>query len=231
MKIIYLRVSREDLDESDQLPQILNTFKLTSSDCLILRERVSAYNEKDQIKRTEFIKLKNLVEEGKVSDIYVYSLERIERNIIRTFEFFFFAEANNCRIHGVLQPSLELDFDDSPIGTFSRYNQVLIYGLLGENESYMISKRTSKAVVQGNITTSSYGNKWGEKYRNLDGKRITVPLETIQKMHRRITFLLSKKMMYKEIQKDIEKRFKLHISVMTISRVKTANELREKTSS
>ena len=231
MKIIYLRVSREDLDESDQLPQILNTFKLTSSDCLILRERVSAYNEKDQIKRTEFIKLKNLVEEGKVSDIYVYSLERIERNIIRTFEFFFFAEANNCRIHGVLQPSLELDFDDSPIGTFSRYNQVLIYGLLGENESYMISKRTSKAVVQGNITTSSYGNKWGEKYRKLDGERITVPLETIQKMHRRITFLLSKKMMYKEIQKDIEKRFKLHISVMTISRVKTANELREKTSS
>lgn len=220
MKIIYLRVSREDLDESDQLPQIVNHFKLKESECLILRERISAYSEKEQIKRSEFIKLKEWVEEGKVTDIYVYSLERIERNIIRTFEFFFFCEANNCRIHGVLQPSLELDFDDSPIGTFSRYNQVLIYGLLGENESYMISKRTSKAVVQGDITTSSYGHKWGDKYRNLKGERVDVPLDTIRKMHRRIEFLLSKKLLGKEIKEDIAKRFELDISLMTISRVK-----------
>lgn len=219
-KIIYLRVSNEDLDESDQLPPILKTFNLTESECVVLREKVSAYKEKDQWKRSEFIKLKAMVEKGDVSDIYVYSLERIERNIIRTFEFYFFCEYHGCRIHGVLQPSLELEFEDSPIGTFSRYNQVLIYGLLGENESYMISKRTSKAVVKGDVTTSSYGNKWGAKYKDLDGKPVD-DIKTIESMRRRILFLSSvKKMRAKEIKEDIAKRFKIRISDMTVSRVK-----------
>ena len=82
VKIIYLRVSNEDLDESDQLPQIINAFKLVESECLVLRERVSAYKEKDQFKRSEFIKLKALVEEGKVTDVYVYSLNKITSMII-----------------------------------------------------------------------------------------------------------------------------------------------------
>jgi len=220
VKIIYLRVSNEDLDESDQLPPIINAFKLVESECLVLRERFSAYKEKDQFKRSEFIKLKALVEEGKVTDVYVYSLERIERNIIRMFEFFFFAESNDCRIHGVLQPSLDLDFDDSPIGTFSRYNQVLIYGLLGENESYMISKRTSKAVVNGDVTTSSYGNKWGAKYQDLEGNPID-DVKVIECMRRRIKFLLDvKNLRANDIVEDIAKKFKIKISVMTVSRVK-----------
>lgn len=222
ISIIYLRVSNEDLDESDQLPPILETFDLKESECLVLRERVSAYKEKDQYKRTEFIKLKALVDEGKVSDIYVYSLERIERNIIRTFEFFFFCEYKGCRIHGVLQPSLELEFEDSPIGTFSRYNQVLIYGLLGENESYMISKRTKKSIrkTSGGVTTSSYGNKWGSKYKDLDGKPVD-DIKVIECMRRRIKFLVDVKgMRAKEIKEDIAKKFKIQISDMTVSRVR-----------
>jgi len=219
-KVIYLRVSREDLDESDQLPQITKTFNLKESECIILRERVSAYAEKSISKRTEFLKLKDMIEKEEVSDVYVYSLERIERNIIRTFEFFFYCEANECRIHGVLQPSLELGFEDSPTGTFSRYMQVLVYGLLGENESYMISKRTKKAVVEGDVTTSSYGNKWGAKFRDINGNNLDLPISTIESIQRRVKFLASKKYIAKNIVIDIEKRFNVSMSEMSVSRMK-----------
>ena len=64
-KIIYLRVSKQDLDSGkteqqvleDQLPPILKKFNLTESECLILREKGSAYDI-DKIKsRIEFLKM------------------------------------------------------------------------------------------------------------------------------------------------------------------------------
>lgn len=167
MNIIYLRVSKEDLDESTQLPEILKAFPNLKK-YKILREKISAYKEDAQKNRSEFIKLKDMISNNEVKNVYVYSLERLERNIIRLFEFYFFCEANGCRIHGALQPSLELEFEENPTGTFSRYQQVLIFGLLGENESYMTSKRTKKSVRKKNgITMSKDGNKWGGQIRAL----------------------------------------------------------------
>ena len=145
-KAIYLRVSRDDLNEATQLPEILEYFKLKESEVIILQERESAYQDKKQIKRIEFLKLKQLIKDKKIKDLYVFSLERIERNIMRLFQFFFFCEDNGCKIHGKLQPTLDFNFDDSPMGKFSRYQQLLIFGLLAENESYMTSQRTKKAV-------------------------------------------------------------------------------------
>jgi DNA invertase Pin-like site-specific DNA recombinase len=172
MNVIYLRVSKEELDENTQLPEILKCFPKLNN-YKILQEKVSAYKEKDQKNRVEFIKLKCMIEKGEVDNLYVYSLERLERNIIRMFEFYFFCEANGCRIHGALQPSLELDFEDNPVGTFSRYQQVLMFGLLGENESYLTSQRTRKSVrIKEGVTLSKNGNKWGKKLKDSKGNYV-----------------------------------------------------------
>ena len=225
-KVIYLRVSTEELDESTQLPEITKGFNLKESECIVLRERISAYKEEAQKDRTEFIKLKDMIEKGEVSDIYVYSLERLERNIIRLFEFFFYAEAHNCRVHGLLQPSLDLPFEDNPIGTFSRYQQVLMFGLLGENESYMTSKRTRKAVVtkEGKLTKSYKGNKWGSSLTYESGKR--VPLKIQQEIYTNIqkSILRYEKINFKgyfrHIISSIKNSYDVKISKGYISKIK-----------
>ena len=226
VKVIYLRVSTEELDESTQLPEILKGFKLKEDNCVILRERISAYKEEAQVNRKEFIKLKSMIEREEVSDVYVYSLERLERNIIRLFEFFFYAEAHSCRVHGLLQPSLDLPFEDNPIGTFSRYQQVLMFGLLGENESYMTSKRTRKAVItkEGKLTKSYKGNKWGSSLHYETGKPVSLKVQqeiytSIQK-----SILRYEKMKYKSyygyIIVSIKNTFKVKISKAYISKIR-----------
>jgi len=225
-KVIYLRVSTEELDESTQLPEITKGFGLKESECLVLRERISAYKEEAQINRTEFIKLKGMIEKGLVTDVYVYSLERLERNIIRLFEFFFYAEAHSCRVHGLLQPSLDLPFEDNPIGTFSRYQQVLMFGLLGENESYMTSKRTRKAVItkEGKLTKSYKGKKWGSSLHYETGK--PVPLKVQEEIYTSIqkAILRYEKMNYKSyygyIVLSIKNSYDVKISKAYISKIR-----------
>jgi DNA invertase Pin-like site-specific DNA recombinase len=229
MKVIYLRVSTKDLDESTQLPEILRAFDLKPSDCLILSERVSAYDDSKQEDRAKFIELKNMIEKGEVSDVYVYSLERFERNIQRMLEFFFFCEGRGCKLNSALQPYLNNMFPKAidnalaknPIYLFIKYMMALIYGFVAQNESFFISQRTSKAVIKGKITTSYKGNKWGSKYRDLNGNRIDLPIKTIEALRRRVKFLLiEKKMRGNDIVKDIEKNFKVKISLMSISNIK-----------
>jgi len=228
-KVIYLRVSTKDLDESTQLPEILRTFNLQEKDCLILCERISAYDDSKQSDRSKFIQLKEMIENGEVSDVYTYSLERFERSIQRMLEFFFFCEARGCKMHSSLQPYLNNMFPKTidkalaknPIYLFIKYMMALIYGFVAQNESFFISQRTSKAVVRGKVTTSYKGNKWGDKYRDLHNNRIDLPIKTIESLRRRVKFLaIEKKWRAKEIVSDIEKNYKVKISVMTVSNIK-----------
>jgi DNA invertase Pin-like site-specific DNA recombinase len=220
VKIIYLRVSNKDLSYEDQLPFILNKFKLQESECLILTEKISAFNEEAQKKRAKFIRLKEMIEEGKVEELYVYKVDRLERNMKRLFSLYFNCEANDCRIYSAEEPMLNMDFEDSAQGEFLRYINVLLFGTQAQGESENTSKRTSKAVVNGDITTSSYGNKWGAKYKDLEGNPVD-DLKVIECMRRRIKFLLDvKKLRANDIVQDIAKKFKVQISVMTVSRVK-----------
>lgn len=234
MKVIYLRVSKEELDENTQLPEILKVFDLKSSEYIVLQERVSAYSDLKQKDRFEFIKLKQLVEQGNVKQIYVYSSERLERNIIRMFEFFFFCEANGCKIYSATEPILNMEFEESPFGTYLRYNQVLIYGLLGQSESYRTSLRTKKSVrTQKGLTFSKDNHKWGSKFKgteknpkNNEKGKVELGITDILALNRRISFLIKDyeqkgtKCYYNLIINDIKTRFQLNISKGYISKIK-----------
>jgi len=233
MKVIYLRVSNNDLSYDDQLPEILNAFDLKVKNLTIFEEKVSAYSDSEQKKRTEFIKLKELIENRVVTDVYVYSLERFERNIQRMLEFFFFCESRGCKMHSALQPYLNNLFPNvvdqqlskNPIYLFLKYLMALIYGFVAQNESFFTSVRTKKAIVKGDVTKSTYGNKWGEKFRGLDGNRVELPIKTIEAIRRRVIFLsVKKKYIAREIIEDIRKRYKINLSPPTISRMKKSVE-------
>jgi DNA invertase Pin-like site-specific DNA recombinase len=217
MKAIYLRVSTDELSYDDQLPIIIKTYSLHEGDCCIYEEKVSAYKKKSQEKRTEFIRLKQDISKGKVSDVYVYSLERIERSIERMFEFYFFCKAHNCKVHGALQPSLDMVFEDSPMGKFSQYMQVIVFGLLAENESYLTSLRTKKAYKEG---FSSYGKKWGGKLRGLDGNSIDVNEETVKEIQNCIVEMLRLRRTAQYIVDEVKEKHKILISKMYVTRVK-----------
>ena len=100
-KRIYLRVSRKDLDEEKQLTAIQERFKLV--DPIIIREKQSAYAEEKQEKRIDFQNLKQSILDGNVNEVYIFSVERLERDIVRLFELFFFCEAHECKIYSVMQ--------------------------------------------------------------------------------------------------------------------------------
>jgi len=223
IKVIYLRVSDEESERKDQLPLILSRFDLIESECLILEETISAYNEEVQKNRLAFIKLRELVDNNVVSDLYVFSTERIERNMIRFFEFFFFCEAKGCRIHSVLQPMIDYEFDNSLMSKYARYNQVLLLGFIAENESWLISERTKKAfdVSPEGVGVSRKGNAWGDNLRDLNGNRIQeTTVEMKNEVYSRVQHLLKRRYSQSRIIKDIGETYKVSISPATISRIR-----------
>lgn len=181
MKLIdvaYLRISQKD-EEKDlnekQLPEILKRFDLDKEKLHIIIEQISAYKDDVQEQRTGFLELKKLIEDGVCKNVYVYSLERLQRNMARMLEFYFFCEKHGVTIHSVLQPMLSQDIGDKedPFYMYQKYNIALMYAWVGQNESYLTSKRTRKDVrKKGNITLSSKGKVWGMRLTNLQGERI-----------------------------------------------------------
>lgn len=218
-KIIYLRVSKEELDESTQLPKILERFNIDASECLILREKISAYSASAQEKRFEYIRLKQLITEGVVKDLYVFSVERLERNIDRFVAFYKLCRENNVRINSVSQPSLRYILeDDTPFGKFIFNIVANLYGVMGENESWMISQRTKKSVEkQGNVSYSYKGNKWGRKFTATNGKKVDLNIKEVNRLQRRIKKYKEQKLPYDEIIKIISKECKVIVSKTYIS--------------
>lgn len=223
---IYLRVSKEDLDESKQLTAINERFNV--DDCIIFREKLSAYTEIAQEKRKEFQDLKNLIVEGKIKKVYIFSVERLERNIIRLFEFYFFCEAYDCEIHSVQQDIPNKRDNEKPIDTFLRYVNVLLFGYKGQEESYTISYRT-KSALDNTIKNNTYsvnGNKWGKQFTGLDGNNVHLDQNKLQNMQKTIIDeirrceSINKKGYYAKIINMVKTKYKITISKGYISVLK-----------
>jgi len=224
-KAVYLRVSKKDLDEEKQLTAIQSKFNLT--DPVILQEKISAYDEVAQEKRTEFQQLKNLILEGEVNEVYIFSIERLERNIVRLFEFYFFCEAHNTKIYSVMQDIPNKEHEEKPMQTFMRYINVLLFGYKGQEESYTTSYRTKSARVKKNNLTYSYkGNKWGKQFKGLSGDNVEMSQKDLEGLQKLILSEISKhesigeKGYYSKIVELVGKKYKISISKAYISLLK-----------
>lgn len=163
-KVIYLRLSQKKKEEKKHLPTILETFKLNKNKCLILAEEISGYKEEVQIKREAMNTLIDMVENKEVKEIYIYSLERLYRNIYWLLEFYFKCKKNDVEIYSCLQPEINNITGDRPIDIFIQLMSVLTNGFVGMQESFLTSQRTKRAVTNINGVNRSYkGNRWGKK--------------------------------------------------------------------
>jgi DNA invertase Pin-like site-specific DNA recombinase len=228
-KAIYLRVSKEDLDESKQLVGIQNKYHLIGA--TIYKEKISAYLDEKQELRTAFQQLKQDIIEKKITEVYIYSIERLERNIIRLFEFYFFCEAHDCKIYSVQQDIPNKKDSERPMDTFLRFVNVLLFGYKGQEESYTISYRTKEAFEKHNNNTFSYkGNKVGKRFTDLDGNTIEISAVRLNKLQKRIKELirhyseLKYKSYYKEIIETIGQEYKIKISKAYISILKNGRD-------
>ena len=224
-RAVYLRVSRDDLDESKQFTGIQKKFNL--SEFKIYKEKVSAYAEEKQESRSIFQQLKKDILEQRIHELYIYSVERLERNIIRLFEFYFFCEAHECKIFSVQQDIPNKKENEKPMDTFLRYVNVLLFGYKGQEESYTISYRTKEAFEKHNNNTFSYkGNKVGKRFTGINGKTIEIDARKLHKLQNRIRQLLlhyeelKYKSYYNEIIETISKEYKIKISKAYISVLK-----------
>lgn len=222
---IYLRVSRDDLTLDKQLTAIQNKFNVV--DPFIIEEKISAYDEVQQEKRLDFQRLKTSISEGVITEVYIFSVERLERNIVRLFEFYFFCEAYDCKIYSVQQDIPNRKDNEKPMDTFLRYINVLLFGYKGQEESYTISYRTKSAVENHNNNTFSIkGNKWGKQFKGLDGNNIEVSLEELENIQSFILREIKKyesggqKGYYKAIIDKVAKSHKISISKAYISVLK-----------
>lgn len=173
MKAVYIRVSTKDQSEQEQLPAILTFFNLDEKDVFVFRDEVSAWNLEKESKRKDFLSLKDKIKAKQVSELYIWDLDRIFRNRIKTKEFFNFAKLNNCEIYSLNQTwindfqSLKMSFPENFKFLIDNISDLLldVYAQSAQDESDRKSKRIKLKVVkkEGKKTSSVYGKKWGRK--------------------------------------------------------------------
>ncbi|MCA9460213.1 MAG: recombinase family protein [Nanoarchaeota archaeon] len=180
---IYLRVSTKEQSEEEQLPLILKEFDLNLDDVVIFRDEVSAWNLDKESKRKEFLELKKQIFSQKISLLYIWDLDRLYRNRLKTKEFFTICEAYKCKIYSVNQKwlnefqELKNQFPDNFKFLIDNIHGLLldVYSQSAQDESDRKSKRVKLKVVkkEGKKTKSVYGKNWGRK---------AIPKQTVDKI-------------------------------------------------
>ena len=160
LKIAYLRTSTEDQRPEDQENDVMT---IAPPDVIIKMEQQSAW--KDQIKaRPVFSEIREQIKQGKVSDLYVWDLDRIYRNRLQTISFLKLCHANGCKIHSFRQKWLD-DINKVPAPWNEIINDFLVHILawIAEEESNKRSDRIKKSVDYGEdgVTRSTKGKPWG----------------------------------------------------------------------
>jgi hypothetical protein len=193
INLIYLRVSKQDLDNGkteqqvleDQLPPILKKFNLKESECHIYKEKGSAYNIDKLKNRTEFLELLNICFNSKSTTIedlflgnyvidsniklFVFDSNRLMRNIEFGMLFAILRSLFKVKLFSVNQDNLNITDDDLIGVRMSKYLMGTVDSYLAEGYSQNISDHTKKAIKDNKgITVSKNGNKWGKSLKRND---------------------------------------------------------------
>jgi len=158
--VIYIRNSKSDKEPRIQLGSI---YKIAPQEAEIYEEKKSAW--KNQEKRTVFNEIINLIKKNKVSNIYVFDLDRIYRNRKNLVSFFKLCKIYKTKIHSYRQDWINnINNIEPPFNDIMFDFLINILGWIAEDESNKKSERIKNAVKKKNNTTISYkGNKWGRK--------------------------------------------------------------------
>lgn len=160
MKVVYIRTSTEEQNPENQLADIE---KIAGKDYILYKEQQSAWNQEKE--RPEFNKIIKEIKSSRLSDLYVWDLDRIYRNRINLVDFFKLSKSFKVNIHSYRQVWLE-DINKIP----TPWNEIVsdmfiqILGWLAEEESTKKSERVRSARRFKEDGVYSYtGKKWGRK--------------------------------------------------------------------
>ncbi len=161
MNLIFIRTSTKEQSPTLQIADIAKTFSLIGYE--LMQETDSAY--KASAKRVEFEKLKRLILAHKVSNLYVWDLDRLHRNRKRLIEFLTLCKVCNTKIYSFNQQWMQAIQQLQPPFNEIMFDFMLsIMGWLAEDESAKKSSRVKMAVRRTESGTLSYkGAKWGRK--------------------------------------------------------------------
>lgn len=156
----YIRCST--LEQEPEL-QIKDIKTICEQPFELYKENQSAWAENTI--RPVFSSIISLIKKRKISNLYVWDLDRIYRNRKRLQEFFILCKTYDCKVHSYRQNWLE-DINSIP----APFNEIVfdllinITGWMGQDESQKKSERVKMAVKKRSNGTFSYkGNKWGRK--------------------------------------------------------------------
>ena len=156
----YIRCST-----SEQNPklQIRDLDTICSEEHDVYMENESAWAE--NVSRPEFNKVLALIKKRKITDLYVWDLDRAYRNRKRLQEFFVLCKTYNCKIHSYRQIWLEnINSIPDPFNEIVMDLLISVTGWMAQDESLKKSQRVLMSVKHRKDVTYSYkGNKWGRK--------------------------------------------------------------------
>lgn len=156
----YIRCSTQ---EQEPELQIRDLSTLCDKPNEIFKENISAWCE--NVQRPVFDSVISLIKKKKISDLYVWDLDRIHRNRKKLQEFFLLCKNYGCKVHSYRQKWLqEINSIPPPFDEIVSDLLISIFGWIGEEESQKKSERIKLAVKKKGKQTISYkGNKWGRK--------------------------------------------------------------------
>jgi DNA invertase Pin-like site-specific DNA recombinase len=161
MNYIFIRTSTKEQEPTLQLNNIVNTFKLDSYTTIV--EKDSAF--KENAKRIEFEKLKKMISAGKISQLFVWDLDRLQRNRKKLIEFLALCKIYKTKVYSYNQQWMQsIQQIQEPFNEIMFDMMLSIMGWLAEDESAKKSSRVKMAVRRTENGTLSYkGAKWGRK--------------------------------------------------------------------
>lgn len=248
LNILYLRVSKEEEEKQDieiQKEKILKKFGLNESECIILEERISAYDIDKVIKRKKFLRLISLIfdaEDTTIKDIFLRDLKKREINlyvwdyhrIMRIMEFSvlfsILTDLFDIKIYSYKDSDTIFSKAVTPSEKLLKYIQIGIKAFSGEDYSYHTSQNIKKAVkIKNQITYGTkkdpQGRKWGRPFLDSSGNALSLSLDKIACINNRIIALSKyfrkqgKQFFYSDIIEKIKKEFNLKISKSYVSRI------------
>lgn len=156
----YIRTST--LDQNPEL-QIRDIDTICDVEHDFYREQESAWAE--NVTRPVFDSIIKLIKKRKITNLYVWDLDRVYRNRKRLQEFFVICKLYGCNIHSYRQKWLnDINSIPAPFDEIVKDLLINITGWMAQDESQKKSERVRLAIKkQKNGTYSTYGNKWGRK--------------------------------------------------------------------
>jgi DNA invertase Pin-like site-specific DNA recombinase len=163
VKAIYIRTSSDDQKPENQITDIE---KISGKEYSLYKDQQSAW--KDTVERDAFNSLLKEIKERKITDLYVWDIDRIYRNRAKLLGFFEMCKMYGCNVWSYRQGFLnEIQQLTLPKG-FEFIKEMMInnflqfLGWIAEDESNKKSDRVKAAIrVKEDGIYSYKGNKWG----------------------------------------------------------------------